>query len=276
MSNGTDTDPPSGATEEDFRRATAEWEPGLDQAEDSMEPGPALALAAVLDRPPPSDSLPPFWHWLYFLTWPATNQLGDDGHPRQAFGLPPIPDRTRMFVGGQLRILADLRTGEPATRRSQVTARSIKTGRTGTMLFVTVRHEIEQHGAIAVVEEQELMYRSGQAAAPSGMAVTTPEAAPTSEIDRQEALAVSPVVLFRFSALTANSHRIHYDWPYATTVEGYPGLVVHGPLLAIAMSGFGARLAPDRTVSGVRYRFMKPTFVGSLCCSPECPRAIPL
>jgi hydroxyacyl-ACP dehydratase HTD2-like protein with hotdog domain len=250
----------------DLNTVLAGWDPPPTTTEDPLDPAPSRALAAVLDQPPPTGVLPPLWHWMHFLSWPRTDALGPDGHPAGGEFLPPIPERTRMFVGGRLEIGAGLRLGTPARRRSALTDWTVKVGRTGTMLLVTVRHEIEQGGKVALVDEQDLMYRSGvaasrpaPAAAPSS---TAPPAPPSSDAPWQESFAAGPVLLFRFSALTANSHRIHYDQPYATGVEGYPGLVVHGPLLAVLLAGLAGRHAPDRTVAAMRYRFARPVFAG--------------
>ena len=241
--------------------ALAGWDPPPTTVGDPMDGGPAAALAAALDVAPPSTWLPPLWHWLHFLDWPPTGALGRDGHRAGGEFLPPIPERTRMFVGGRLDIAAGLRIGMAARRRSAVVNRSVKTGRSGTMLLLTVRHEIEQGGKVAVVDEQDLMYRSG---APRGRPgpVGAPAVPVVCDAAWQEPFSAGPVVLFRFSALTANSHRIHYDEPYATGIEGYPGLVVHGPLLAVALAGLVARHAPDATMASMSYRFARPVHAG--------------
>jgi 3-methylfumaryl-CoA hydratase len=262
---------------DDLEACLAGWDPPPVTADDAMDPMPGTALAAALDRPPPSGGvLPPLWHWLHFLHWPRTDALGADGHPADGDFLPPIPDRTRMFAGGRLQVLAALRTGAPARRRATVVGRTVKEGRSGPMLFVTVRHEIEQGGKVALVDEQDLMYRSGPAparpAAPPP-ASQSPEHQPPEyqspqhqpardEWPWREAFVAGPVLLFRFSALTANSHRIHYDHPYVTAVEGYPGLVVHGPLLAVLMAGLVGGHEPQREVASIRYRFLRPVFAG--------------
>jgi 3-methylfumaryl-CoA hydratase len=237
------------------------WDPPAVTVEDTVDERRAAGLAALLDRPPlRSSSLPALWHWLYFLDWVPTEALGPDGHPLEGDFLPPLPQRTRMFVGGRLQVGTGLRTGGRATRRSAAVAWTVKDGRSGAMLFVTVRHEVRQGGRLALVDEQDLMYRSGPAnPSPTGPARPDPV---VSEAPWQEAFVGHPVTLFRFSALTANSHRIHYDRPYATAVEGYPGLVVHGPLLALLMAGLAARHRPDRPVASMQYRFARPVFAG--------------
>jgi hydroxyacyl-ACP dehydratase HTD2-like protein with hotdog domain len=249
------------AGQDDFEAWLKGWQPAPATTEDAMDPAPAVALAAVLDRPPPATWLPPLWHWVHFLTWPRTDALGPDGHPTGGEFLPPIPERTRMFVGGRLEIVAGVRVGVAARRRSAITKWTVKSGRTGTMLLVTVRHEIEQGGKVAVIDEQDLMYRSG-AGARRPEPAAAPAGPPLSDAAWQEAFPTGPALLFRFSALTANSHRIHYDEPYATGVEGYPGLVVHGPLLAVALAGLVDRHAPEATMTSMRYRFVRPVFAG--------------
>jgi hydroxyacyl-ACP dehydratase HTD2-like protein with hotdog domain len=251
------------AATSDLGRWLDGWDPAPTTAEDPMDAAPAAALAAAVDRPPPATSLPPLWHWLHFLHWPPTGALGPDGHPAAGELVPPIPERTRMFVGGRLEILTGLRLGMPARRRSAVSHWTVKTGRSGTMLLVTVRNEVEQGGKVAVVDEQDLMYRSGPSARrPEPVAAPAGTELPTSDATWQRPFTAGPVLLFRFSALTANSHRIHYDRPYAADVEGYPGLVVHGPLLAVVLAGLVADHAPDAVVTSMRYRFGRPVFAG--------------
>jgi 3-methylfumaryl-CoA hydratase len=224
-----------------------------------LVPGPAQALAGLLGVPLPDlerEPLPLLWHWVYLLDRPATADLGPDGHPvRHAVPVPPAPGRRRMWAGGSVRRRAPLRIGRDASRRSFVLSSQDKVGRSGAMTFVTVRHEIRQDGRIAVEEDQHLVYRvaptqrpgpgtSGGTAAtaaapPPSAAPATPVGAPAGwVVDTTAGWAVdtSPTLLFRFSALTYNGHRIHYDRDYARDVEGYPGLVVHGPLQALLMA----------------------------------------
>jgi len=237
------------------------WRPGPRTASDALPSGPARALSAVLDQPAPEETLPPLWHWLYFLDWPAQRELGEDGHPADGHFLPPIPDRRRMFAGGRLRVENPLRLGEPAESVSSLGDVTVKQGRTGEMAFVTVRSEISQGSRLCVVEEQDIVYRSGEnekrrfdydaADAPPADAALRRSIRPDSRL------------LFRFSALTANAHRIHYDEPYVREVEGYPGLVVHGPLLALLM----LELVRDRDVRTFSFRLRKPVFAGEHVCA---------
>ncbi|GAA3208373.1 FAS1-like dehydratase domain-containing protein [Actinocorallia longicatena] len=239
------------------------WRPEPVTTGEFLSEAPAAALSALLDLPGPAGGgvLPPLWHWLYFLNWPAQGDLGADGHPGSGGFLPPIPDRQRMFAGGRCEIGEPLRTGETAERISEVAAVEVKRGRTGELLFVTVRSTYLQRGRTCLVEEQDIVYRSGR-----GAAAHPPELDTTAVPDADEPwllpLRADPVLLFRFSALTANAHRIHYDAPYARDVEGYPGLVVHGPLLVLAMLEPVRRDASARPVRSLSYRLRSPAFAG--------------
>jgi 3-methylfumaryl-CoA hydratase len=236
------------------------WSPAPQIRRDTLDPARASALHALLaftGSPPPDGSLPPLFHIVYFESLVDPHALGPDGHPRAGF-LPPIPDRRRMFAGGRLSVAAPLATGEPAERTAAVVRTARKHGRTGELVFVTVRTEVRQHGALALVDEQDLVYRSGPATGPA----TGPAAVPSSTADGVR-FAPDAVTLFQFSALTANSHRIHYDLRYAQTVEGYPDLVVHGPLLALAMAERW-RADPSRPpITSLRYRLHRPLFLGA-------------
>ncbi|GAA4847225.1 FAS1-like dehydratase domain-containing protein [Saccharopolyspora rosea] len=238
------------------------WSPEALSESDAMAPEQAHALARVLDVPEefPDDALPPLWHWVYFLDWPRHDTLGADGHPTHGHFLPPIPDRRRMFAGGRLAVERPLRLGVPARRTTSLANVAVKQGRSGEMAFVTVRGEYHQDGEVAFVEEQDYVYRSGESAAKDPNA-QRPDRTPGSEAPWQREFTGDPVRLFRFSALTANAHRIHYDAPYAREVEAYPGLVVHGPILALLMTEL-ARERSGRELSGVEYRLRRPVFAG--------------
>ncbi|MEV8546852.1 MaoC family dehydratase N-terminal domain-containing protein [Streptomyces sp. NPDC051572] len=242
------------------------WNPAPVTTQDVIAAAPGVALCAVLDQDGSvvgeAQELPPLWHWLYFLDWPAQCELGTDGHPAQGHFLPPIPGRRRMFAGGRAEFTAPLRVGAAATRTSSLARTEIKQGKTGEMAFVTVRHEISQGGQARVVEEQDLVYRSGEdERRRTSLALDLGDA---EAVDAPWQLAVrpSPTLLFRYSALTANAHRIHYDEPYARDTEGYPGLVVHGPMLVMLMLELARRCAPERQVGAVSYRLRKPVFAG--------------
>lgn len=240
------------------------WEPEPVTDTDSLAPERAQALAGVLETPRHlvSDTeLAPLWHWVYFQEWPPHSALGTDGHPVEGHFLPPIPDRRRMFAGGRLTVTHPLQLGQPAQRTSSLAEVAVKQGRSGEMVFVTVRSEFRQDGALRSVEEQDYVYRSGESTTKSPSS-ERPRRAPESTSEWQLQFTGDPVRLFRFSALTANAHRIHYDEPYAREVESYPGLVVHGPLLALLMTELARRGRTGRRVVTVDYRLRAPVFAG--------------
>ncbi|MFF4500974.1 hypothetical protein [Streptomyces sp. NPDC001401] len=242
------------------------WHPDPVTDGDALPPGPAAALSALLDLPDAAatagDPLPPLWQWLYFLHWPPQQALGPDGHLRDARFLPPVPSRRRMFAGGRCTISEPLRLAEPAERVSSLAAVTPKQGRSGELLFVTERQEFRQRGRTCLVEEQDIVYRSGDGSAPRHPATLDDSAVPEAEGPWRLRLRPDETLLFRFSALTANAHRIHYDTPYCRDVEGYPGLVVHGPLLALLMLELVRRNAPEREVRSLSYRLHRPAFLG--------------
>jgi 3-methylfumaryl-CoA hydratase len=207
-----------------------------------LVPGPAQALAALLGVTLPDldqgKDLPLLWHWVYLLERPAQADLGPDGHPaRGTLPAPPGPGRRRMWAGGRVRTTGPLQCGETTTRRSRVVSVQDKQGRSGPLTFVVVQHQILQREQVVVDERQDLVYRAASSAPPAQPVATVAEEAgtvPAADGDWQ--IDVSPVLLFRFSALTYNAHRIHYDRDYARKVEGYPGLLTHGPLQALAMA----------------------------------------
>lgn len=236
----------------------ADWRPGPVTEHDELGAGPAVALAGVLGADRPTGSLPPLWHWLYFLDWPPQHELGEDGHPREGRFLPPIPGRRRMFAGGRLEVHGPLLLDEPADKSSRLGGAAVKQGGTGEMAFVTVRSEIRQGARLKVVEEQDIVYRSGEDERRRGRFQLSEGEAAGADAGWQRTLRPDSRLLFRLSALTANSHRIHYDEPYARGTEGYPGLVVHGPLLALLM----LELVRDKRIRSLSYRLRHPVFAG--------------
>ena len=203
--------------------------------------------------------LPPLWHWAYLLERAPLADLGPDGHPvRGTLPVPPGPGLHRMWAGGRVTVTGTLRCGEPATKRTRVLSVAEKDGRSGPLTFVTVGHQVTQGGEVAVVEEQDLVYR----AAPGGPAPSDPAPAAAPEVPAgpgEREIPVTPVVLFRFSALTFNAHRIHYDRDYCRDVEGYPGLLTHGPLQALAMAE-AARAGGRLDGAAFGYRLVSPLF----------------
>ncbi|HTK62968.1 MAG TPA: MaoC family dehydratase N-terminal domain-containing protein [Pseudonocardia sp.] len=257
------------------------WWPEPLRRTDRIRQWPVDAFAGLLDQPAldPGAPLPPLWHWFSFLDHPAQSEIGSDGHPAAGHFLPPIPHRRRMFAGGRWRTepgVPPIRVGDEVTMVSSVTSIEPKTGRSGEMAFVTVRNEFSRDGVPTVVEEQDIVYRSeppeGPDAVPAvGASASGPKPGPASAGNSASATPAQhelridpdPPLLFRYSALTYNTHRIHYDQSYATGVEGYPGLVVHGPLLALLALELPRRHRPDDEVLEFRYRLRKPAFAGA-------------
>ena len=211
---------------------------------ETLAAGPAYALGGLLGVPVPDlergAGLPLLWHWLYLLDRPAQADLGPDGHPvRGVLPVPPAPGLRRMWAGGRVRGSGVLRCGEPATKLTRVLSMTSKVGRTGALMFVVVGHQIIQRDQVVVDEEQDVVYREATASAGSAGSAgeSEPDDAPVVPVgDEEWEIPVSPTLLFRFSALTYNAHRIHYDRDFARDVEGYPGLLTHGPLQALAMA----------------------------------------
>lgn len=238
------------------------WRPGTTELARRVDPWPAEAFAGLIGAPAlgPGDPLPPLWHWFTLLEHPAQAELGPDGHPAEGPFYPPIPGRRRMFAGGRLRLAAPIPVGAELSSRSSVAAVSVKSGRTGEMAFVTVRHELAVDGTPAGVEEQDIVYRSEPEGAARRVLPPPETGVPEPAGEWRLELPVGEVLLFRFSALTYNGHRIHYDAPYATGVEGYQGLVVHGPLLALLALELPRRHAPGAVVRSFEYRLLRPSF----------------
>ena len=227
--------------------------------QDSISTFPLAALAATLDRddpePRPGDALPPLWHWLYFLPRARQSQLGPDGHPRRGGFLPPVDLPRRMWAGGRLTFPGTLRVGEPIIRTSTVADVSMKEGRSGRLVFVLVRHDISGPDGVAITEEHDIVYRDPPA---PGEPPPAPRPAPDDAGWRRD-IVPDAVLLFRYSALTFNGHRIHYDRRYVTEEEGYPGLVVHGPLLATLLADL-VRRHSARRLAAFRFRAASPVF----------------
>lgn len=226
---------------------------------DTICPARVDDLAATLDRVESleaGDPLPPLWHWLFFHPSVRQSDLGNDGHPARGVFLPPVPLPRRMWAGGRLDFLQPLRINQEATEISTIKAVDFKQGNTGPLLFVTVGHEIQNRdGAVLIREEQDLVYRDF--AAPNA---TAPQRTAAEEPEWSLSIVPSPSLLFRYSALTFNAHRIHFDLPYATEVEGYPGLVVHGPLIATLLLELLYRFVPEEQIRSFTYRAVSPLF----------------
>lgn len=221
---------------------------------------PVAALAATLDRreaePAPGTAIPPGWHWLYFLETTPASELGPDGHAKRGGFLPPVELPRRMWAGGRLEFRAPIRVGDAMLRESEIVSVEPKQGKSGGLVFVTVRHTITCENTIAVVEEHDIVYRE---AAKPGKSQALGKPAPR-EATWRRAIVADPVLLFRFSALIFNAHRIHYDIDYCRE-EGYPGLIVHGPLQTILVLDL-CRRNDSRPVKRLDYRSLSPVFHG--------------
>ncbi len=218
-------------------------------------------LSATLDyatpRAAPDEPLPPLWHWLYFLPATAASAIDRDGHARRGGFLPPVPLPRRMWAGSDIRFIAPLYVGDEVERVSLIEDVSHKRGRSGELVFVTVLHRLARGEQLVLEERQQLVYREagGEAAAPPA------QASPAAQWSR--AIHPDPVLLFRYSALTFNSHRIHYDREYATREEGYPGLVVQGPLAATLLVDLLERELPGVQLRSFRFRGRRPLLEGA-------------
>jgi len=225
---------------------------------------PYAALSATLDRPPERPAagtvLPPLWHWLYFLPLHKLSEIGPDGHARRGGFLPPVPLPRRMWAGSRLEFHRPLRIGDEIRRVSTIEDVSEKAGRSGPLVFVKVRHEIMRGGeaGVALTEWHDIVYREARR---PGEVEAPPQPAPAAAAWQRE-LVPDDVLLFRYSALTFNGHRIHYDRRYVTEIEGYPGLVVHGPLIATLLLDLLCRERPEAGLASFRFKALKPAFDG--------------
>ncbi len=227
---------------------------------DSVNPNRLAAWNATLDRDDPfpedGEAVPPGFHWTLFPSLARQSELGPDGHERRGAFLPPVPLAHRMWAGSSLVFKQPLRVGEGVQRISVIESVEEKRGRAGPLVFVKIRHSIHGGDGLAIDDEQTLVYRDGST--PSEATLTATEQRAPGKWRRQ--VLPDDVLLFRYSALTFNGHRIHYDRRYSTEVEGYPGLVVHGPLLATLLLDLIRRELPDRTIERFRFRALRPTF----------------
>jgi 3-methylfumaryl-CoA hydratase len=227
---------------------------------DEVSSAPVTALSATLDRDDPQphagDTLPPLWHWLYFMPRVRQSELGRDGHPALGGFLPPVPLPRRMWAGGRLQWRSPLRIGGPAKKVSTVKDVAIKSGKTGPLVFVTVLHEIFQDDVLCITEEHDIVYRDYDD--PSALP-PKPLPAPAESLFSRT-IVPDPVLLFRYSALTFNGHRIHYDRKFCVEDEGYPGLIFHGPLTATYLVDLLRNQRPMATVTDFAFRAVRPLF----------------
>jgi len=228
---------------------------------DAMDPVRAQALHATLEPlsapPTAGDPLPPLWHWIYFWPIAPASALGPDGHLTMGHFLPPIDLPRRMWAGSRFTFLRDLTLGTPAERRSTVADIVLKEGRSGRLAFVTVKHRVSDAEGLCLEEEQDLVFR-GESEPGENRVPTKP--IPSDSPAWSHRLVADPVLLFRYSALTFNGHRIHYDADYARAEEGYPDLIVHGPLLGLLMCQYAVAETGARPLAGYRFRLSRPIF----------------
>jgi itaconyl-CoA hydratase/mesaconyl-C4 CoA hydratase len=231
----------------------AAWIGRSEHTTEHLSSGLVKRIAATLGdvAPEPGQPLPALWHWAFFQPAVEETGLGHDGHPAHSDLLPPTHNRNRMWAGGRVEFLEALRVDAQATRTTTVLNIEEKSGRSGSLLFATLRHDYTQDGRLAIREEQDIVYRD-----PTPPRLTSGEALPLA--GWQESITPSPTLLFRYSAVTFNGHRIHYDWPYVTEAEGYPGLVVQGPLIATLNLHAFRRAHPQARIRRFDYRGIRP------------------
>jgi len=240
------------------------WQGKRETAQDTVTATPLSALAATLDwgNPPAfaDIAVPPLWHWLYFLPHAPACALGVDGHPQRGGFLPPVPLPRRMWAGGRLRWQHNnpLRVGQPVERLSIIRSVTHKAGRSGDLLFVLVEHCLSNANGWVLTEEHDIVYRPMQ----TSDALHVPGQLPPLAGQAKWLRTIIPdaVLLFRYSALTFNAHRIHYDRKYVTEVEGYPGLVVHGPLIATFLLNLIRQHKSDAVVTDFEFKAVRPMF----------------
>ncbi len=239
----------------------AAWIGRSETLTDLITPAPVRGLTATLDHDPIEVGaglpLPPLWHWLYFLPAHRQSEIGADGHAKRGGFLPPVPLPRRMWAGSQFEFRAPVRVGDTVSRTSTIGDVTQKEGRSGPLVFVKVRHELRCNGAAepAILEFHDIVYREAKK---PGDVEPPPTAAERGAWQRE--IVPDDMLLFRYSALTFNGHRIHYDRKYVTEVEGYPGLIVHGPLIATLLMDLLRREMPAADVATFRFKAVRPTF----------------
>jgi len=238
-----------------------QWIDKQHAAVDTLALTPVNALAATLNRPALAmgDRLPPLWHWLFFLPLTQQAQLGVDGHGAQHDFLPPVPLPRRMWAGSRLKFLQALRMGEAVRRESRILDIVEKKGRSGALVIVTVQHDVHGAAGLAIREQQDIVFREAPS---SGAVPEAPMSAQAQSLNPQwsHQHRADSVLLFRYSALTFNAHRIHYDYPYTTQVEGYPDLIVHGPLLFTLLVQAMCQEHPQLGIKYVNMRAVRPLY----------------
>jgi 3-methylfumaryl-CoA hydratase len=218
-----------------------------------LAPGDLARLAAVLDRAETPVEVPPAWHWACAIETPRQSEIGPDGHPKRGGFMPPIEAPRRMFAATDMRFVAPLLAGVETEWLERIASIQEKAGKSGPLTFIEVERRISQGGALRVAETQTIVYRPAPVA---GEAAPSPVAAPD-DADWRATITPDAALLMRFSAATFNAHRIHYDRPYAVEIEGYPGLVVHGPLIALSLL---EAMPTGRRISSFSFRAVRPLF----------------
>lgn len=249
----------AGAVSEDDLETLRAWVGRTVEAEDIVTPSPLARAAATLDRddppPRPGDPVPPAWHWFFFLPTERQADLGADGHARRGDFLPPVPLTTRLWAGGRMRFERPLRVGQAIRRRSEVIRVDPKTGRSGRLVFVTVRHTVSGPDGVATTEEHDIVYRD-----PPRPGAKSPDPQPAAtQSSWRRSIRADATLLFRFSALTFNGYRLHYDHRYCDE-HGYPGLVVHGPLTVILLLDLVRRERPELVLKSLDYRMLRALY----------------
>jgi 3-methylfumaryl-CoA hydratase len=228
---------------------------------DFVNPNHVAAWKAMLDLDDPfprdGDPVSTGFHWTLFTPLARQSEIGADGHPRRGGFLPPVPLPRRMWAGGRLELRRPLLVGERVRQSSVIAGVEEKKGRSGTLVFVTVRHTVSGEAGVALEEEQDIVYRDPPPPGSAPAVPSPPVPAPQGTWRRQ--ITPDPVLLFRYSALTFNAHRIHYDRPYAAGEEGYAGLVVHGPLIATLLLDLVLRSLPGATLARFSFKAVRPT-----------------
>ena len=228
------------------------WIGKSEETSDTLTLSPAQRMAATLNKLEvfvPGTALPPAWHWLYFLPAVRLDHTAEDGHAKRGGFMPPVDLPRRMWAGSRLAFHRPLHIGEKALKKSTIAEINVKQGKSGMLVFVLVRHEIIGEQGLALLEEQDIVFRE----APTKQAAPAAQTAPA-EAQFSREITPDPVLLFRYSALTFNSHRIHYDRDYCRDIEGYPGLVVHGQLTASFMLELLHEQAPNRVLKAFSFR----------------------
>lgn len=236
------------------------WIGQTETIQDTVTATPLRALSATLNREDApqnaGDPVPPCWHWLYFLPVYPQSEIGPDGHAKRGSFLPPVPLPRRMWAGSQIEFQRPITVGQNIVRHSLIEDVRMKEGRTGPLVFVKVLHEILADDQLAISEHHDIVYRNmPQPGEPAPAGVSAPDNATW-----MRKINPDSVCLFRYSALTFNGHRIHYDRTYVTEVEGYPGLMVHGPLIATLLLDLLRSELPQARVEHFEFRAVKPLF----------------